>query len=144
MQKEEEKKFKEVGEAFTVLSDPKKKARYDSGQDLEEEGVNMGGEALGRTWRQRAWIGRADWSGPGGGGGCEQGVRPAPILIRGQPVEVVPSFKYLGVHLDSKLDWVSWLGSPCTNYTWDGPEWVEKQAIKALLLHLFLGCSACS
>ena len=29
----------------------------------------------------------------------------APILIRGQPVEVVPSYKYLGVHLDSKLDW---------------------------------------
>ena len=28
----------------------------------------------------------------------------API-IRGQPVEVVPSNKYLGVHLDSKLDW---------------------------------------
>ena len=29
----------------------------------------------------------------------------APVLIRGQPVEVVPSYKYLGVHLDSKLDW---------------------------------------
>lgn len=36
--KEEEKKFKECGEAYTVLSDQKKKARYDSGQDLEEMG----------------------------------------------------------------------------------------------------------
>lgn len=43
VQKEEEKKFKEVGEAFSVLSDSKKRSRYDSGQDLEDEGMNMGG-----------------------------------------------------------------------------------------------------
>ncbi|WAR10786.1 DNJC7-like protein [Mya arenaria] len=35
-QKEEEVTFKEVGEAYSVLSDQKKRQRYDTGQDLEE------------------------------------------------------------------------------------------------------------
>ncbi|XP_078281077.1 dnaJ homolog subfamily C member 7 isoform X2 [Rhinoraja longicauda] len=42
VQKEEEKKFKEVGEAFSILSDQKKKARYDTGQDLDDDGMNSG------------------------------------------------------------------------------------------------------
>lgn len=36
-QRKQEGHFKEVGEAYTILSDTQKRTRYDTGQDIEEE-----------------------------------------------------------------------------------------------------------
>lgn len=40
-----EKMFKDIGEAYSILSDPQKKMRYDQGADIEEieQGGGMGG-----------------------------------------------------------------------------------------------------
>lgn len=39
--KEHEKKFKDVGEAYAVLSDPKRRSRYDNGIDAEKGSNNF-------------------------------------------------------------------------------------------------------
>jgi DnaJ family protein C protein 7 len=64
--KEHEKKFKEVGEAYGVLSDTKKRTRYDQGHDVDDlEGHGHGGFGADIDPNQ---IFQAFFGGAGGGG----------------------------------------------------------------------------
>lgn len=73
VKKEEERKFKEVGEAYGVLSDSKKRSRYDAGQDLEE--INGGGSGMSSDIDPNLLFqaffsgGGSPFGGFGGGGG---------------------------------------------------------------------------
>jgi len=64
--KEQENKFKELGEAYDVLSDTKKKSRYDNGHDLEDLDGGCGG--YGGPEMDPNQIFQAFFG--GGGGGC--------------------------------------------------------------------------
>ena len=46
-----EAKFREVAEAYEVLSDEEKRARFDSGQDVEEQGGGGGGHGHGHPFQ---------------------------------------------------------------------------------------------
>ncbi|CAG9865374.1 unnamed protein product [Phyllotreta striolata] len=65
--KEQEKKFKEIGEAYGVLSDPKKKARYDNGQDMDD--FEGGMSDIDPTQVFQTFFGGG---GAGGGGGHQE------------------------------------------------------------------------
>jgi DnaJ family protein C protein 7 len=67
---EEEKRFKEVGEAYAVLSDAKKRSRYDNGQDLDEMSSGMSGNDIDPNVLFQAFFGGG--GSPFGGGGRQR------------------------------------------------------------------------
>merc|ERR1719412_2164803 len=76
--REQENKFKEIGEAYDVLSDTKKRSRYDNGHDLEdlEGGHGFGGHEMDPNQIFQAFFG-------GGGGG--PGMRQQGFSFGGAP-----------------------------------------------------------
>lgn len=74
---EHEKKFKDIGEAYAVLSDETKRHRYDTGQDLEDDGPS-GFHDVDPSQIFQMFFGGGGGGGPfmsggGGGRGCQGG-----------------------------------------------------------------------
>merc|ERR1712063_100058 len=81
--KEQEKKFKELGKAYGILSDSKKKSRYDNGHDIDDVDTGysdidpnqvfqafFGGPGV---FRMGGMGGMGAMGGMGGMGGCQNG-----------------------------------------------------------------------
>lgn len=65
---EAEAKFKEIGEAYAVLSDPQKRQRHDMGMDDEDGMGGMGGVDPSVIFQQMFGMGGNPFGGMGGGG----------------------------------------------------------------------------
>ena len=67
--KEAEAKFKEIAEAYSVLSDKNKRQRYDNGFDMDDGGFDFGGGGMGGINPMdifQAFFGGGGAGGPGG------------------------------------------------------------------------------
>lgn len=86
--KEQENKFKEVGEAYDVLSNAKKRSRYDNGQDMDDADGCCGGgfgQEMDPNQIFQAFFGGGGGGACGGGGGRGGGQQGFSFSTAGGP-----------------------------------------------------------